>query len=403
LSSVPDNAKAALDRIDRSLQELPSLRAQVRSGSSTLSALAFGYRIVIADLIDYRDGIAQAEGVEADVADRIRAAAAMSQAAEHIGQQQVTVLRALAGGSFTPASRQTFDATRLGYIDSTSVMFDLGPQQWRTWLERTLSGPKALAAQRLEDQVGRSSPNQKLTVSPKEWQQATADRLALLRTLEHRIDDSVLSTVTQKRGTLLWWAGGEVGLVILTLVIAIIVAIRLGRVMIRRLRDLRNAAHDVAHNRLPQVMKDLSQPGALSGATPEQVAERSISPVRITGQDEIGEVGEAFDSVHYEAVRLAAQQAHSHEQFAETLVSVARRGAQLTSVMVSELDAGQPPPAATPPLDVQLERVHHAQPQGAPTTHQLEVAGDAPGGRWSPGSGPPRGPRPRATRPTPSG
>ncbi|MFE6024730.1 sensor histidine kinase [Streptomyces niveus] len=341
LSSVPGNAQSALDRIDQFIDEMPSLRAQVRSGGSTVTALTFGYRIVIADLIDYRDGIAQADGVDADVADRIRAAAAISRASEHMGQQQVAVMKAEATGGFTEASKRTFDATRIGYTEATGSLFDLGPQQWRTWLERTLSGPKALEARRLEDTVSRTAPDQELTVDPQKWQKASADRLTLLRSVESRIDDSVLKTVTETRTSLAWLAGAEVALVLLTLIGAVVVAIRLGRVMIRRLRDLRNAAHEVAHTGLPRVMTELSQPGALSGATPEQVAERSGNPVKTTGLDEIGEVGEAFNAVHHEAVRLAAQQAHIHEQFAETLVGVARRGAQLTTVMVSELDMVQ--------------------------------------------------------------
>ncbi|MFD7288187.1 nitrate- and nitrite sensing domain-containing protein [Streptomyces sp. NPDC059863] len=341
LSAVPGNALGALDRIERFLDELPSLRAQVRSGDSTISALAFGYRIVIADLNGYRDGIAQADGVDADIADRIRAAAALSEAAEHMAQQQVTVLRAQAAGGFTTASQRTFDAGRLGYTESISVLFGLGPGQWRTWLERTLSGAKALEARRLEDEIGRTGTSKDIEVTPEEWQKASHDRLALLRSVEKRVDGSVHSTVSDARSTLVWTAGAEVALVVLTLVGAVVVAIRLGRVMIRRLRDLRNAAHEVAHTGLPAVMSELSQPGALSGATPEQVARKTGNPVRTTGEDEIGEVGEAFNAVHHEAVRLAAQQAYIHEQFADTLVGVARRGAQLTTVMVSELDTVQ--------------------------------------------------------------
>ncbi|WNI21957.1 sensor histidine kinase [Streptomyces sp. ITFR-16] len=341
LSEVPGSAQANLDRIKRFMDELPALRAQVRSGSSTISALAFGYRIVIADLNGYRDGIAQADGVDADIADRIRAAAALSEAAEHTAQQQVTVMRAQAAGGFTVASQRTFDASRLGYTESTGVLFGLGPSEWRTWLERTLSGPKALEARRLEDQIGRTGTSRGIDVTPKAWQQASDDRQTLLRSVEKRIDASVYATVSKERTQLLWTAGAEVALVLLTLVGAVVVAVRLGRVMIRRLRDLRNAAHEVAHTGLPAVMSELSRPGALSGSTPEQVAERSGNPVGTTGGDEIGEVGEAFNAVHHEAVRLAAQQARVHEQFAETLVRVARRGAQLTSVMVSELDAVQ--------------------------------------------------------------
>ncbi|WP_405188798.1 nitrate- and nitrite sensing domain-containing protein [Streptomyces anulatus] len=341
LSSVPGSAQGALDRIERFVEEMPGLRAQVRSGSSTVSALAFGYRIVIADLNSYRDGIAQADGVDADIADRIRAAAALSEAAEHTAQQQVTVMRAQAAGGFTTASQRTFDAGRMGYTESTGVMFDLGPGEWRTWLERTLSGAKALEARRLEDEIGRTATGKDLTVAPEDWQKAANDRQELLRSVEKRVDAAVLAQVSDARTTLIWTAGAEVALVVLTLVGVVVVAIRLGRVMIRRLRDLRNAAHEVAHSGLPAVMNELSQPGALRGATPEEVARRTGDPVRTTGEDEIGEVGEAFNAVHHEAVRLAAQQAHVHEQLAETLVGVARRGARLTAVMVSELDTVQ--------------------------------------------------------------
>ncbi|OEV05046.1 nitrate- and nitrite sensing domain-containing protein [Streptomyces oceani] len=380
LSHVPENAQKALERVNRSVENLPTLHAQARSGSSSLSALTFSYRIIIGDLVTYREGIAQAEGVEADVADQIRANAALSEATEHIGQQQVTVLRALAGGGFTPASQQTFQATILGYTESTNTMFDIGPEEWRTWLEKSVSGPKALAAQRLEDQVSRSQPGAELSIAADTWRKATSDRLSLLRSVESRIDDSVLSTVEDKRSELIWWAVGEAVLVLLTLVGTVLVASRLGRVMIRRLRDLRDAANDMAHQRLPQVTRELSQPGALSGATPEQVAQRSSKPVTTTGEDEIGEVGEAFNSVHHEAVRLAAEQADAHEQFAETLVTVARRGAQLTSVMVSELDTMQRD-EATPERMKLLFALDHLAIRMERNTNNLLVLGGSGHGR----------------------
>ncbi|WP_407562528.1 nitrate- and nitrite sensing domain-containing protein [Streptomyces sp. 184] len=341
LDSLPHSADLALQRIDRSLAELPSLRAQARSGGGTLSALAFGYRITIADLVDYRDAIAQADGVDADIADRIRAAASFSRGAEHSAQQQVVVLRALSGGGFTSASRRTFDATEIGIFETLGSFVAMGSPEWRAWLEHALSAPRTLPAQRMQDQVGRTPIGEEIEISAAEWQEATANRLSELRSVERRVNQSVHEDVTEERSTLIWWAVIEITVVLLTLVGALLFAFRLGRVIIRRLRDLRNAAHTVATERLPQIVTDLSQPGALGGATPQQVADSSGSPVETTGDDEIGEVGEAFNSVHHEAVRLAAQQAHAHEQFAETLVGVARRGAQLTSVMVSELDAVQ--------------------------------------------------------------
>ncbi|MGW7354412.1 sensor histidine kinase [Streptomyces sp. NPDC054784] len=341
LSNVPANTEATLDRIDRSLDELPSLRAQARSGASSLSSMAFGYRIVVADLIAYRDGISQADGVEADVADHIRAAAALSRATEYVGQQQVTVVRAMADGGFTPASQRSFEATLLGYTESTGVVSALGPASWRSWLDQTLSGPQALAAQRLEDEVGRSTPGESLGIELDKWQKVTADRMTLLHSVEKRVDADIIGNVKDERTTNIWWAVGELLIVLLTLVGALFIALRLGRVMIRRLHNLRNVAHEVAHERLPQVMRTLAEPGAVSGSTPDEIAEQAGKPLESLGQDEIGEVGEAFNAVHYAAVRLAAEQAEAHVRFAETLVGVARRGAQLTSVMTSELSTVQ--------------------------------------------------------------
>ncbi|RFU85767.1 HAMP domain-containing protein, partial [Streptomyces triticagri] len=341
LTRVPAASAAALTRIDRDLDELSSLRAQALSGTGALSAMAFGYRIVVADLIAYRDGIAQADGVPADVADHIRAAAALSRAREWVGQQQVTVARATADGGFTPATQRAFEETQLGYTEATGMVFALGPGEWRTWLERTLAGPKALAAQRLADEAGRSSPGQKLDLSARAWQQASSDRLHLLRSVERRVDAAVLDTVKNERTSQLWWAIGELAAVVLALVLAVLIAARLGKAMISRLRQLRNAAHEVAHERLPREMRELAEPGALAGTTPDEIAARTAKPLGTTGDDEIGEVGEAFNAVHHAAVRLAAQQAEAHERFAETLVGVARRGAQLTSVMTSELSTVQ--------------------------------------------------------------
>jgi signal transduction histidine kinase len=380
LANVPGNAQEALDRVNRSVKQLPTLHAQVRSGSSSLSAVTFSYRIIIADLVAYREGIAQAEGVDSDVADQIRANASLSEAAEHMAQQQVTVLQALAGGGFTPASQRTFEATRLGYTESTGTMFDLGPPQWRTWLEKGVYGKKALKAQRLTDQVSRSQVNAELPIDADTWQESTSDRSALLRSVEKRTDNSVIGTVKDKRTELIWFAVAEAILVLLTLIVTVFVASRVGRVMIRRLRDLRDAANDMAYKRLPQVTAELSQPGALSGATPVQVAERAGKPVKTTGEDEIGEVGEAFNSVHHEAVRLAAEQSDAQEQFAETLVAVARRGAQLTSVMVSELDVLQRD-EATPERMKLLFALDHLANRMERNTNNLLVLGGSGHGR----------------------
>jgi len=87
-------------------------------------------------------------------------------------------------------------------------------------------------------------------------------------------------------------------LLLLVLLVSTIVA----RSLIRPLRKLRSDALDVAGHRLPEMVRRLSQ----SEGTDESV---DIEPIGVTSTDEIGEVARAFDQVHREAVRLAADEA----------------------------------------------------------------------------------------------
>nr|WP_236060109.1 nitrate- and nitrite sensing domain-containing protein [Actinacidiphila acididurans] len=90
--------------------------------------------------------------------------------------------------------------------------------------------------------------------------------------------------------------------VVLALILAFIVAARMARTMSRNMRRLRGAAFDVAETRLPAIVDQLSR------TDPGRV-DTQVAPIPITSRDEIGEVARAFDQVHREAVRLAAEQA----------------------------------------------------------------------------------------------
>src|SRR6266508_4792718 len=142
LSSVPPGTAVVLDRIDGEIGGLPALREQVRSGRAvSLSAVTFAYRIVIADLIAYRDAVAQAGGAPPELADRIRAGVALSRAAENVALEQVTVLGALAPGvQVTPAIQQDFNATRTGYPEAVSSFAGLGPPDWQSGIAHQLTG-----------------------------------------------------------------------------------------------------------------------------------------------------------------------------------------------------------------------------------------------------------------------
>ncbi|MFF4119947.1 nitrate- and nitrite sensing domain-containing protein [Streptomyces sp. NPDC001714] len=103
---------------------------------------------------------------------------------------------------------------------------------------------------------------------------------------------------------------------------AVLLAAWVARSMSRGMRRLSASAMEIAAQRLPAVITQLSQ------AVPGQVDTR-VAPIPITTTDEIGEVARAFDHVHREAVRLAAEQALLRGNVNTIFTNLSRRNQSL--------------------------------------------------------------------------
>ncbi len=340
LSSVPAGVAGLLARINDQLGLLGPLRKQVQAGVPASSAVAFAYRIVIASVVSFRESVAQAGGAGADIADRIRAAVDLSQAAEAVGLQQVAVLRAAGAGRLTLAAQQEITSARTAYTEAVVSFAGLAPAQWQSWWEQAQTGEEVLAAQQLEDAVARTPPGGVLDVDRGRWLAAIAARIDRIRQVETRIDGQILAAVTQQRDTAWRWAGVEAGAVVLTVLVALLLAVGLGRPIIRGLRRLRDAAHAVAYTSLPAAVAALAQPQNLGSLSPAEFAGRA-SPMHVAGRDEIAEVARAFDSVHREAVRTAAEQALLRVNIGAMFVALARRSQRRVSQLTAKLDEAE--------------------------------------------------------------
>jgi len=340
LSSVPPGTAALLDRIDIEIGGLPALREQVRSGKAvSLSAVTFAYRILIADLISYRDAVAQA-GAPPDLADQIRAGAALSRAAENVALEQVVVLGSLAPGvQVTPAIQQDINATRTGYTEAVTSFGNLAPPGWQSWLGHELTGPDIVAAQRLEDEVGRVPLGQRVHVDTDEWNAAMSARAARLHDVETRADDAARAGVGRLHDLRRTQTLGTSGGVLVVVLVAIVLAIAMGRPLVRRLRSLRDTAQGVAAHGLAQAIDNL-RGGALGigRVDPAEYAGKQTQVAADGGKDEIAEVGRAFNAVYREAIRTAVEQLILRRASAENLVHLSRRGQTLLDLLTRLLD-----------------------------------------------------------------
>ncbi|MEV4514327.1 nitrate- and nitrite sensing domain-containing protein [Dactylosporangium sp. NPDC049525] len=333
ISEVPDSVR----RVDSNLADLANLRDQVRKDArASVSGIAFSYRILIADLLSYRESVARS-GAPTELADQIRAAAALSRAAEALGQQQAAVLRAVAAGELTPALQQEITATRTSFVEATVQFNDLAPAEWRSWYEQASTGEQVIAAQRLQDQVNRARPGQQFALITSDWINAMSGWSGLLFGVQQKVDDAIVEKVGELRDQQMTQAAIQIAGVALVLLIAIVLTGIVARRITRRLRALHDAAREVAYEQLPAVVAELraAAPGTVD---PDEVADRASAKLVVGGADEVADVAQAFRAVHREAVRIAGEQAVMRSNVAEIFVHLSRREQRLVDAVLAQVD-----------------------------------------------------------------
>ncbi|MFJ4780559.1 nitrate- and nitrite sensing domain-containing protein [Streptomyces sp. NPDC088762] len=164
-------------------------------------------------------------------------------------------------------------------------------------------------------------------------------------------------------------------IVVVSLLAAFILAGLMARQMGRAMRRLRGAAFDIAEQRLPMLVDQLSR------TDPGKVDTR-VHPIPIDSQDEIGEVARAFDQVHREAVRLAAEQALLRGNVNAIFTNLSMRNQSLIEgqlTLITDLENNE----ADPDQLENLFRLDHLATRMRRNGENLLIlAGEEPGRRW---------------------
>ena len=140
------------------------------------------------------------------------------------------------------------------------------------------------------------------------------------------------------------------GLGLLAVVASIIVALLVGRGLVRELSGLRRSAEDVADHRLPQMVGQFA-----AGGTPGPAEEPLDIKVKTT---EIAQIRDAFTKVQHTAMDAAVDQARLREGIDEAFRGLARRSQSLLHRQLALLD-GMERRTEDPQELADLFRIHH--------------------------------------------
>lgn len=328
---LPDGAAQALEGIKAQLDGLQRLRADV-AGARSSDAVMRPYGRLIAGMLAERQGSFDATE-RGDMARSEAAAIALARAKEQQSIAAAYIDEGLHAGRLDPEHRRQV-VTAVSQAQAWQTDFDqFASQTTREAYAHTVTA-SAKTRDGLQRQVlERAENGRRLTgIDAVSWEKASLAAEASTRRAESDVERDIstridaLSSDADRHAVL---DGLIVGLLLL---VAIGMAVVIGRSLVRPLHVLRRAAFEVAERRLPRAVH-----GMLRG--PGTVDRRpKIAPVPVHGEDEVGQVARAFDAVHAEAVRLAAEQARLRSTVNEMFIDLARRGQGLIDRQLGVLD-----------------------------------------------------------------
>jgi signal transduction histidine kinase len=323
---------AAYRRVRQSLGGLAQLRAKATSASAdsadpehtganaTPTEVRTGYTTIIDPLITFEMSLDRRLGAPSMSA-LASGLAALSSIQEQLALQHTIIAASIANGVLRQPevdAVHTADARRSAATDQFRAALGTAQQaRYGTFI----SGQANSQFQQLEwDALSHVGTGNKLDVDAQDWDNAFSAVNEQLRDSARGITDEIGSASKTEQARSRNQAGVDSVILLLAMLAAAAVVYLVGRSLLRPLRVLRSTALEVAGQRLPRALQAMRE---------GKIPDANVEPVPVTSLAEIGQVARAFDEVHGQAVRLAAEQATLQNSVNNMFVNLSRRSQTL--------------------------------------------------------------------------
>ncbi|MFD0819691.1 nitrate- and nitrite sensing domain-containing protein, partial [Micromonospora zhanjiangensis] len=337
LGEVPPAVQERLRSIDDHLSTLNGTRQEVLDRKQIPVAQALlRYGVILTDLVAYGEVLGQVAG-DSSVAQSLRAVSAFARAKAALGEEEAVTFAALSSGQLDEEQFSSFVATLTGQQEALLAFSLVATPDQQALVNNSVTGDAVLLADRLAGDVARSV-GQRPTISATDASVAIGAVNDLMRWSESQLEQRLLAQADRVRSDVVRQAILESALVLIALIVAIALAVVLARSLNDSLRRLREGALAVANRDLPEAVSRLRDVGSVDEGGVEEIVRQVRDPIRLSNRDEVGQVAQAFNVVHREAVRVAAEQAALRTNVSTMFLNLARRSQALVDRMIGELD-----------------------------------------------------------------
>ncbi|MFD6280636.1 nitrate- and nitrite sensing domain-containing protein [Streptomyces sp. NPDC060209] len=382
---LPAGAAARLGTFLERAQRLHTLRTRLQSLSQGGSgATPATDAEILTAYTQYTETITAAFGVsgaltgtqDAEIGSEVRVLLELSQSGEMLAREESLLASAVLTGTLSGEQLRVFTgavATRRTLAGTAGA--DLPATGRKAWRKLTGQG----AYQRLtaaEDTVLAAPPGRRAAkaVPAAAWERDAATVRTGLRTIEAGAGDRAADRAGPFARALFSPAGAAVVFGFLAVAASLVISVRIGRGLVVELVGLRDSALEIARRKLPHAMRRLR--------AGEEIDVHAEAPPGRTSHDEIGQVGEALDTVHRAALDAAVERAELASGISGVFVNLARRSQVLVHRQLALLD-GMERRADDPGELGDLFRLDHLTTRMRRHAESLIIlSGAAPGRAW---------------------
>ncbi|MGX2994301.1 nitrate- and nitrite sensing domain-containing protein [Streptomyces sp. JNUCC 64] len=377
-----EGVNASVQAIAGQLMNLSKTRANAFQDPEAYSTTVDEYNGLVEELLALSQDMAQATS-NPEMVHRTRALAAFASSKEYSSMQRAIIAASLPPNKKSRPKISELDrshALNLGVKADSELRSFEHLYQNNAELLRPIDGQEPgikesdyYADRLLPDKDGAARVDPR---SYKDWLDESNTKIDAMAKIERTLLDEMEQKARELRNESERGAIISGALILLVLGVSLVGAFVVARSMIRSLRRLQDTATRVAQDRLPELIKQLSE------ADPQDV-DTSVESVGVHSRDEIGQVAAAFDDVHREAVRLAAEQALLRGNVNAMFTNLSRRSQGLIQrqlSLISELESREADPDQLSSL---FKLDHLATRMRRNGENLLVLAGEEPGRRWT--------------------
>jgi signal transduction histidine kinase len=373
-TDAPDSVKRNIGTLSVLLGKSAQLRQQVDVGQPSIAETFGFYNQILDQFVDGLTGLAQGAPDAQNAYLRITAVQLFT-SADEMERSDALAGAAVAGNGLSEADLRLFSAHVGAYHTEFTAAIPLMIPQVKAVYDKLVAGDSWKTVTNVENTLLRGgSAKLPASVTQDQWRAASRDVGDTMMTMFVTQSSQATNAATDQADAALVRSIIAAAAALLLAIAVFIVALRLSNRLIRRLARLREDTLDMAEVRLPELV--------------EQV--RAGEPVDLDadvylldhGNDEIGEVADAFNKAQQTAIAAAVDEAKTREGTKAVFLNIAHRSQVIVHRQLKVLDQAERKQEDPEQLDTLFQLDHLSTRARRNAENLIILGGGQPGRQW---------------------